>query len=85
LESTRHDLKVRETAGGNGSPNDTRRWQERRGKNRQGKATEVGWTVYHRQFEAMANHNEWTSREEATHLLLLLQGLAADILHGVPV
>jgi hypothetical protein len=40
--------------------------------------------VFHRQFEAAAVHNDWTPREKAAHLLSVLQGQAADILHSVP-
>jgi hypothetical protein len=40
--------------------------------------------VFHRQFEAAALQNNWTSKERAAHLLSVLQGKAADILHTVP-
>jgi len=42
------------------------------------------WAVFHRQFEAAAVQNNWTSNEKAAHLLSVLQGKAADILHTVP-
>jgi hypothetical protein len=44
----------------------------------------TSWAVFHRQFEAAAIHNDWTPREKAAHLLSVLQGQAADILHSVP-
>lgn len=37
----------------------------------------VFWAIFHRQFEGVAFHNSWTSRE-ATHLLAVFQGQAAD-------
>jgi hypothetical protein len=40
--------------------------------------------VFQRQFEAAAIHNDWTPREKAAHLLSVLQGQAADVLHSVP-
>jgi len=40
--------------------------------------------VFHRQFEAAAVQNNWTSNEKAAHLSSVLQGKAADILHTVP-
>jgi hypothetical protein len=44
----------------------------------------TSWVVFHRQFEAAAIHNDWTPREKAAHLLSVLQGRAADVLHSVP-
>jgi hypothetical protein len=32
----------------------------------------------------MADHSGWAVQENATHLLAVLQGQAADILHSVP-
>ena len=43
------------------------------------------WAVFHRQFEVAAVQSNWTSNERAAHLLIVLQGKAADILHTVPV
>jgi hypothetical protein len=43
----------------------------------------TSWAVFHRQFEAAAIHNDWAPRE-ASHLLSVLQGQAADVLHSVP-
>jgi hypothetical protein len=40
--------------------------------------------VFHCQFEVTAIHNYWTPKEKAAHLLSVLQGKAADILHSVP-
>jgi hypothetical protein len=39
---------------------------------------------HHCQFEAAAIYNDWTPREKAAHLLSVLQGQAADVLHSVP-
>jgi hypothetical protein len=36
------------------------------------------------QFETAADHNRWTSCEKAAHLLTVLQGQAADVLHSAP-
>jgi hypothetical protein len=44
----------------------------------------TSWVVFHRQFEAAAIHNDWTQREKSAHLLSILQGQAADVLHSVP-
>jgi DNA repair exonuclease SbcCD ATPase subunit len=44
----------------------------------------TSWAVFHRQFDAAAAHNDLTSREKAAHLLSVLQGQAADVLHSVP-
>jgi hypothetical protein len=44
----------------------------------------TSWAVFHRQFEAATNHNDWTSHEKAAHLLAVLQRQAADILHSIP-
>lgn len=44
----------------------------------------VSWTVIHGQSEAVAEHDIWTAWEKATHLLTILQGQAAKILHSVP-
>ena len=44
----------------------------------------TSWAVYHQQFEATAIQNNWIPNEKAAHLLSVLQGEAADILHTVP-
>jgi hypothetical protein len=44
----------------------------------------TSWVVFHRQFDAAAAHNDWTPGEKAAHLLSVLQGQAADVLHSVP-
>jgi hypothetical protein len=44
----------------------------------------MSWTLFHHQFEAMAEHNNWTVREKATHLLIILQGQAINTLHSIP-
>jgi hypothetical protein len=43
----------------------------------------ASWEVFHRQFEAAADH-KWTSCEKVAHLLTLLQGQAADGVHSAP-
>jgi uncharacterized protein YoxC len=43
----------------------------------------TSWVVFHRQFEVAAIHNDWTPREKAAHLLSVLQGQTADVLHSV--
>lgn len=43
------------------------------------------WNLVHCQFEAVAEHNNWAVRDNVTHLLLLLQGQAFDVLYSVPV
>jgi hypothetical protein len=42
----------------------------------------TSWTVHH-QFEAITCH-DWTSRKKTMHLLTVLQGQAANIIHSVP-
>jgi hypothetical protein len=44
----------------------------------------TSWGVFHCQFEAAANHNDWTPKEKTAHLLSVLPGKAAVILHSVP-
>jgi hypothetical protein len=44
----------------------------------------TSWVVFQRQFEAAAIHNDWNPREKAAHILSVLQGQAADVLHSVP-
>jgi hypothetical protein len=43
------------------------------------------WTLFHRQFEDVAEHNNLTARENVTHLLVVLLGQAFVVLHSVPV
>jgi hypothetical protein len=42
------------------------------------------WAMFRRQFETVAGHNRWMPQEKATYLIAALQGLACDVLHGVP-
>ncbi|XP_069683895.1 adventurous-gliding motility protein Z-like [Periplaneta americana] len=44
----------------------------------------TSWTIFRRQFEAIAEHNGWTPAEKTTQLLAALQGQASEILHSVP-
>jgi archaellum component FlaC len=44
----------------------------------------TSWVVFQRQFDAVAIHNDWTPREKAAHLLTVLHGQAAHVLHSVP-
>jgi len=43
----------------------------------------TSWAVFHQQSEAVAVQNNWSSNEKAAHLLGVLQGKVADILHTV--
>jgi hypothetical protein len=40
--------------------------------------------VFHCQLEAAADH-KWTSSKKVVHLLTVLEGKAADVLHNIPV
>jgi hypothetical protein len=44
----------------------------------------TSWAMFRHQFEAVAGYNNWAPWEKATHLSAVLQGQAADVLHGVP-
>jgi hypothetical protein len=44
----------------------------------------TSWAVFHRQFEAAAVQNNWMPSEKSTHLLSVLHGKAADVLHVAP-
>jgi hypothetical protein len=44
----------------------------------------TSWAVFHQQFEAAAVQNNWTLNKKPAHLLSVLQGKVADILHTVP-
>jgi hypothetical protein len=78
---------VGDVAGGSRRSIET--WRRRKCRDQHGliEATEVRWIcvlgVFHRQFETAADHR-WTSSEKAAHLLAVLQGQAADVLHSVP-
>jgi len=41
----------------------------------------TSWTVFHLNFEVLANHHGWTSSEKPTDLLAKLEGRDADMLH----
>jgi hypothetical protein len=41
-------------------------------------------TVFHWQFEAVTDYSSWAAQEKATHLLDILLGHTANILHSVP-
>jgi hypothetical protein len=41
-------------------------------------------TVFHRQIETAADHNDWKTREKSTHLLTVSQGQIEDVVHSVP-
>jgi hypothetical protein len=66
----------------------TRTWNKCRYLHHCGEAVEVwwstSWTQFHHQFQAVVNHNDWAAHEKAMHLIIILQGQAADILHRVP-
>uniref|UniRef100_A0A6P7GVD6 Uncharacterized protein LOC114343363 n=1 Tax=Diabrotica virgifera virgifera TaxID=50390 RepID=A0A6P7GVD6_DIAVI len=42
------------------------------------------WSIYLRQFEAIATANHWTEQEKAVSLTAALRGDAADILRSIP-
>ncbi|PNF39393.1 hypothetical protein B7P43_G13216 [Cryptotermes secundus] len=42
------------------------------------------WSVFRRQFETVAEHNQWTDKEKSTYLITALKGRAAEILPGIP-
>uniref|UniRef100_A0A6P7FEM3 Uncharacterized protein LOC114329531 isoform X2 n=1 Tax=Diabrotica virgifera virgifera TaxID=50390 RepID=A0A6P7FEM3_DIAVI len=42
------------------------------------------WSIYLRQFEAIATDNHWTEQEKAVSLTAALRGDAADILRSIP-
>jgi hypothetical protein len=42
----------------------------------------TSWVVFQRQFEAAVIHNDWTPKEKDAHLLSVLQGQAAHVLHS---
>ena len=44
----------------------------------------TSWAVFHRQFEAAAVQNNCMPSEKAAHILSVLHGKEADILHTVP-
>jgi hypothetical protein len=44
----------------------------------------TSWSVFRRQFEIIADHNQWSERGKATYLLTALKCRAADMLYGIP-
>jgi hypothetical protein len=42
------------------------------------------WTLFHHEFEVVAEHNSWVNWEKATHLLAVWQGQATNFLHNIP-
>ncbi|PNF34431.1 hypothetical protein B7P43_G13239 [Cryptotermes secundus] len=42
------------------------------------------WSVFRRQFETVAEHNQWSEWEKSTYLITALKGRAAEILPGIP-
>jgi hypothetical protein len=45
----------------------------------------TSWVAFPCQFEAMVGHNNWMPCEKSMHLLAILQGQAASVLHCVPI
>jgi hypothetical protein len=45
----------------------------------------IYWTMFHCQFKAMVRRNKWTPKEKVTHLVTIVDGLAAKVLCSVPV
>jgi hypothetical protein len=41
----------------------------------------MSWTMFCRQFAAVAKHDNWSHQEKATHPFAIVQAKAADILH----
>jgi hypothetical protein len=44
----------------------------------------MSWTVFRRQFEAVAEHNYLERLENSTYLITALQGRNTGVLHEVP-
>jgi hypothetical protein len=44
----------------------------------------TSWSAFRRQFEIVAEHNQWSDREKSTYLITALKGRAADVLPGIP-
>jgi hypothetical protein len=44
----------------------------------------TSWAVFRRQFETVAEHNQWSHQEKSTYLITALKGRVADVLHGIP-
>jgi hypothetical protein len=42
------------------------------------------WSVFRRQFEVVAKHNQWSDEDKSTYLITALKGRAADVLPGIP-
>jgi hypothetical protein len=40
--------------------------------------------VFRRQFETVAEHNQWSDKEKSTYLITALKGRAAEVLPGIP-
>jgi hypothetical protein len=42
------------------------------------------WSVFGRQLETVAEHNQWSDKEKSTYLITTLKGRAAGVLPGIP-
>jgi hypothetical protein len=42
------------------------------------------WSVFRRQFDVVAEHNQWSDWDKSTYLITALKGRAADVLPGIP-
>jgi hypothetical protein len=42
------------------------------------------WSVFRRQFETVAEHDQWSEREKSTYLISALKGRAAEVLPAIP-
>jgi hypothetical protein len=42
------------------------------------------WSVFRRQFKALAEHKCWTRQNKFTYLITALQGRNTDVLNGIP-
>jgi hypothetical protein len=43
----------------------------------------TSWSAFRRQFEIVAEHNQWSDREKSTYLITALKGRTADVLPGI--
>jgi hypothetical protein len=79
VEATRRDLEARtRRVGGSSAGNNADKVKPPKFNG------STSWVVFQRQFYAAAIHNDWTPREKDAHLLSVLQGQAAHVLHSVP-
>jgi hypothetical protein len=44
----------------------------------------TSWSAFRRQFEIVAEHNQWSDREKSTYLITALKDRTTDVLPGIP-